>query len=95
MPKNKEKPKKGKKGSPGKPKAAKATTKKKSAAAASKGAAKKPLFKTMVQKLKTAPASYVPPTRQRLMDDLLDSTTARAHTCSLRGTDSSMLLWLG
>ena len=39
--------------------------------------AEKPLFKTMIQKLKTAPASYVPPTRHRLMDDLLDSTTAR------------------
>ena len=36
-----------------------------------------PLFKKMVMKLKTAPASYKPPDRNRLSNDLLESTTAR------------------
>ena len=34
-----------------------------------------PLFKKMVQKIKTAPASYKAPDRHRLLGDLLDTTT--------------------
>ena len=34
-----------------------------------------PLFKDLVEALKTAPASYQPPTRQRMLGDLLEKTT--------------------
>ena len=36
-----------------------------------------PLFKAMLASMRTAPASYKTPTRQRLSGDLLDSTTQR------------------
>ena len=34
-----------------------------------------PLFKDLVEALKTAPASYQPSTRQRMLGDLLEKTT--------------------
>jgi len=39
-----------------------------------------PLFKKMVGKLKTAPASYAAPDAKRLGNDLLESTTSRLRT---------------
>ena len=37
----------------------------------------KPLFKKAIAAIKSAPSSYVPPTRARLMDDVLQRTTER------------------
>ena len=52
-------------------------------------AKKPPLFKKMVAKIKTAPATYKPPDDHRLMDDLLDSTTARLKATRTKARSST------